>query len=235
MMIQSSSAASCLHQLVDQQISESPSGPSVQQHQTQLDSIFQLLEDDIVMFVKDELKKIQRGLSPDYPESLEHVLLGEDEEQRSIRDAFVKITVNFLRRMKQEELAERLQSSTFAEVCKKRLKSKLKKKSRCVFEGIIKAGNPTLLEQIYTELYITEGGTGEVNHEHEVRQIEAASRKPDRAETAIRQEDIFKLQPGRDEPIRKVMTKGVAGIGKTVLTQKFSLDWAEETLMTHWT
>ncbi|XP_061563007.1 NLR family CARD domain-containing protein 3-like isoform X4 [Cololabis saira] len=108
-----------------------------------------------------------------------------------------------------------------------RLKSKLQKKHQHVSEGIIKAGKKTLLEQIYTELYITEGGTGEVNDEHEVRQIEAASRKPDGAETAIRQEDIFKPPPGRGGPIRTVMTKGVAGIGKTVLTQKFSLDWAE--------
>ncbi|XP_072235834.1 NLR family CARD domain-containing protein 3-like [Leuresthes tenuis] len=108
-----------------------------------------------------------------------------------------------------------------------RHKSALKKKFQCVFEGISKAGNPTLLNQIYTELYITEGGTGEVNDEHEVRQIETASRKADRAEITIRQEDIFKLPPGRDEPIRTVMTKGVAGIGKTVLTQKFTLDWAE--------
>jgi len=97
-----------------------------------------------------------------------------------------------------------------------------------VFEGIAKAGNPTLLNQIYTELHITEGGAGEVNDEHEVRQIETASRKPDRPETTIRQEDIFKASPGRDEPIRTVMTKGVAGIGKTVLTQKFTLDWAED-------
>ncbi|XP_061602688.1 NACHT, LRR and PYD domains-containing protein 4-like [Cololabis saira] len=212
---------------VDKQSSEPPSGPSVQQHQTQLDSIFQLLEDNIVMFVKNELKKIQKTLSPDYPESLEHLLQGEDEEQRSNREAFVKITVNFLRRMKQEKLAERLQSSAFVAVYQTHLKSKLRKKYQCVFEGIVKAGNPTLLKQIYTELYIREGGTGEVNKEHEVRQIEAASRKPDRAETTIRQEDIFKLPPGRDEPIRTVMTKGVAGIGKTVLTQKFSLDWAE--------
>ncbi|KAM6894017.1 protein NLRC3-like [Xenentodon cancila] len=179
------------------------------------------------MFVKNELKKIQRVLSPDYPESLENLLEDEDEEQRRSREAFVKITVNFLRRMKQEQLAERLQSSTFAEVCQKRLKSQLKEKYQCVFEGVVKAGNPTLLQQIYTELYITEGGTGEVNHEHEVTQIEAASRRPDRAETIIRQEDVLKLPPGRDEPIRTVMTKGVAGIGKTVLTQKFTLDWAE--------
>ncbi|KAM6933570.1 protein NLRC3-like [Xenentodon cancila] len=214
---------------VDQKSSEPPSGPSVQQHQTQLDSIFLLLEDNIVMFVKNELKKIQRVLSLDYPESLGNLLEDEDEELRRSREAFVKITVNFLRRMKQEELAEHLQSNVSAAVCEKRLTSKLKEKYQCVFEGVVKAGNPTLLQQIYTELYITEGGTGEVYHEHEVRQIEAASRRPDRAETTIRQEDVLKLPPGRDEPIRTVMTKGVAGIGKTVLTQKFTLDWAEGT------
>uniref|UniRef100_A0A669DF05 B30.2/SPRY domain-containing protein n=1 Tax=Oreochromis niloticus TaxID=8128 RepID=A0A669DF05_ORENI len=125
--------------------------------------------------------------------------------------------------MKQQELADHLQS-----ICHRNLKSALKKKFQCVFEGIAKAGNPTLLNQIYTELYITEGGTAEVNDEHEVRQIETASRKPDRPETTIRQEDIFKASPGRDEPIRTVLTKGVAGIGKTVLTQKYTLDWAED-------
>ncbi|XP_047216069.1 NACHT, LRR and PYD domains-containing protein 4A-like isoform X2 [Girardinichthys multiradiatus] len=220
---------------VDQQNSEVPSGPSAQQHQTQLDSIFMLLEDNIVTFVKNELKKIQKVLSPDDPEGLEsqwedeEVLEGEDEEQRrSNREAFVKITLNFLKKMKQEELAERLQSRLFSSVCQHKLKSGLKKRFQCVFEGIAKAGSPTLLNQIYTELYITEGGTGEVNDEHEVRQIETASRKPHRPETTIRQEDIFKVPPGRDQPIRTVMTKGVAGIGKTVLTQKFTLDWAED-------
>ncbi|XP_032426063.1 NACHT, LRR and PYD domains-containing protein 4-like, partial [Xiphophorus hellerii] len=219
----------------DQQSSEVDSVSSAQQHQTQLDSIFMTLEDNIVTFLKNELKKIHKILSPNDPECSEsqrdddEVLEGEDEEQRrSSREAVMKITLNFLRRMKQEELADRLQSKRLAAVCQHQLKSGLKKKFQSVFEGIAKAGSPTLLNQIYTELYITEGGTGEVNDEHEVRQIETASRKPHRPETTIRQEDIFKVQPGRDQPIRIVMTKGVAGIGKTVLTQKFTLDWAED-------
>uniref|UniRef100_A0AAQ4S7K0 B30.2/SPRY domain-containing protein n=1 Tax=Gasterosteus aculeatus aculeatus TaxID=481459 RepID=A0AAQ4S7K0_GASAC len=130
--------------------------------------------------------------------------------------------------MKQEQLAERLQSRLLAAVCQRELKSNLKKKFQCVFEGIAKAGNPTLLNEIYTELYITEGGTAEVNEEHEVRQIETASRRPARPETTIRREDLLKASAGGEEPIRTVMTKGVAGIGKTVLTQKFTLDWAED-------
>uniref|UniRef100_G3NAJ3 FISNA domain-containing protein n=1 Tax=Gasterosteus aculeatus TaxID=69293 RepID=G3NAJ3_GASAC len=214
-----------------QESSEVPTGPSAQQHQTHLDSIFmnvlfQLLEENILTFVKNELKKIQKFMCSDYPECLEkedeEVL---DEEQRRSREAFVKISVHFLRRMKQEELAERLQSKLFSE---RELKSNLKKKFQCVFEGIAKAGNPTLLNEIYTELYITEGGTAEVNEEHEVRQIEIASRRPARPETTIRQEELLKASAGGEEPIRTVMTKGVAGIGKTVLTQKFTLDWAED-------
>uniref|UniRef100_UPI003AAAA86C uncharacterized protein isoform X1 n=1 Tax=Centroberyx gerrardi TaxID=166262 RepID=UPI003AAAA86C len=222
-------------QRVHQERSEVPSGQSVQELQTDLNSIFMLLEENIVTFVKNELKRFQRVLSADYPECLERQredeedVDGEEEEQRrSSREAFLQITLLFLRRMKQEELADSLQSKTLAPVCQRKLKSNLKEKFQCVFEGIAKAGNPTLLNQIYTELHITEGGSGEVNDEHEVRQIEAASRKPARPETTIKCEDIFKPLPGRDEPIRTVMTKGVAGIGKTVLTQKFTLDWAED-------
>ncbi|KAJ4921583.1 hypothetical protein JOQ06_026267 [Pogonophryne albipinna] len=193
-----------------------------------------MLEDNIVTFVNSELKKIQKALSSDCPEYLENQredeegLDGEDEEQRrSSREAFLNITLRFLRSMKQEELADRLQSRTAAAEFQRELKSTLKKRFQCVFEGIAKAGHPTLLNRIYTELYITEGGSAEVNDEHEVRQIETASRKPDRPETPIRREDLFKASPGRDAPIRAVLTKGVAGIGKTVLTQKFTLDWAE--------
>uniref|UniRef100_A0A3B4FQC0 Protein NLRC3-like n=1 Tax=Pundamilia nyererei TaxID=303518 RepID=A0A3B4FQC0_9CICH len=172
----------------------------------------------------------------------EDVLKGVDEEKsKRSREAFLMITVDLLKRMKQNKFAEHLlrkidintfkicacdESWTFC-WCQHDFKSALKRKFQCVFEGIAKAGNPTLLNQIYTELYITEGGTAKVSDEHEVRQIETASRKPDRPETRIRQEDIFKASPGRDEPIRTVLTKGVAGIGKTVLTQKYTLDWAE--------
>uniref|UniRef100_G3PHL9 NACHT domain-containing protein n=1 Tax=Gasterosteus aculeatus TaxID=69293 RepID=G3PHL9_GASAC len=127
-----------------------------------------------------------------------------------------------------EERAEEDPEGLPAAVCQRELKSNLKKKFQCVFEGIAKAGNPTLLNEIYTELYITEGGTAEVKEEHEVRQIETASRRLARPETTIRQEDLLKASAGGEEPIRTVMTKGVAGIGKTVLTQKFTLDWAED-------
>ncbi|XP_028317606.1 NLR family CARD domain-containing protein 3-like [Gouania willdenowi] len=191
------------------------------------DSIFTLLEDNIITFVKAELKHLQKIVAGDDPECSGTQMEGEDEEQRRNREAFLTITLDFLKRMKQEELAERLQSRTKAPRYRHELKSNLKKKFQYVSEGVAKAGSPTLLKEIFTELYITKGGNGEVNQEHEVIQIETASRRSDAAGTAIRREELFKSPPGRPRPIRTVMTKGVAGIGKTLLTHKFTVDWAE--------
>uniref|UniRef100_A0A8C9XDK2 FISNA domain-containing protein n=1 Tax=Sander lucioperca TaxID=283035 RepID=A0A8C9XDK2_SANLU len=130
---------------------------------------------------------------------------------------FVKNELKKIQKDEDKRISLKICLAGLMGLCKRKLKTNLNKKFQCVFEGIAKAGNPTLLNQMFTEIYIMEGGTAEVNDEHEVRQIEIASRKPDRPETTIRREDIFKAPPGRDEPIRTVMTKGV----------KFTLDWAE--------
>ncbi|XP_036795682.1 NLR family CARD domain-containing protein 3-like [Oncorhynchus mykiss] len=212
--------------------SEILSGQSSQSHQTDLASIFSVLEEKILTFVKNELKMFKRILSPELPEGFEsqkqEVVDAEDEKQEiSAREGALKITLHVLRKMNQKELADTLEKYELAVICQRELKSNLKKKFQCVFEGIAKQGNPTLLNKIYTELYITEGGTGEVNNEHELKQIETTTRKQARPETAIKCKDIFKPLTGQDKLIRTVLTKGVAGIGKTVSVQKFILDWAE--------
>uniref|UniRef100_A0A8C1SG95 NACHT, LRR and PYD domains-containing protein 12-like n=1 Tax=Cyprinus carpio TaxID=7962 RepID=A0A8C1SG95_CYPCA len=106
-------------------------------------------------------------------------------------------------------------------------RSNLLKKFACLYEGKVMQGNPTLLNEIYTELYITESESGEISNEHEVRQIETQSRRAATEDTAIKCSNIFRALPGHDKAIRTVLTKGAAGIGKTVSVQKFILDWAE--------
>ncbi|XP_071321118.1 protein NLRC3-like [Trachinotus anak] len=106
---------------------------------------------------------------------------------------------------------------------------KISLRSRCerVTEGSDGTGSGTLLNRIYTELYITEGQSEEVNTQHEVRQLETASKMKTLHDAPIKCHDIFKALPDQQRHIRVVLTNGVAGVGKTFSVQKFSLDWAE--------
>ncbi|XP_063067998.1 NACHT, LRR and PYD domains-containing protein 3-like [Engraulis encrasicolus] len=119
----------------------------------------------------------------------------------------------------------------YKEICKLEIlqgyKSHLQRKFQCLCEELSGQGNPTLLNDIYTDLYITKGDSGKVNDEHEVRQIELASKRSVSCDTQVKCNDIFRPLPGHMKPVRSVLTKGVAGIGKTVSVHKFILDWAE--------
>ncbi|KAM9313587.1 NACHT, LRR and PYD domains-containing protein 12-like isoform 5-T5 [Pholidichthys leucotaenia] len=103
----------------------------------------------------------------------------------------------------------------------------LRRRCERVTEGSDERGSGTLLNRIYTELYITEGQSEEVQTQHEVKQLETASKMDSLNDTPIRCQDIFKAFPDQQRPIRVVLTSGVAGVGKTFSVLKFTLDWAE--------
>ncbi|XP_023181930.1 NACHT, LRR and PYD domains-containing protein 12-like isoform X3 [Xiphophorus maculatus] len=106
-------------------------------------------------------------------------------------------------------------------------KISLRRKCICVTEGSDELESRTLLNRIYTDLYITEGQSEEVNTQHEVKQLERASKIQNLHDSTIRCHDIFKSFPDQHGAIRVVLTNGVAGVGKTFSVQKFTLDWAE--------
>ncbi|XP_049326027.1 NACHT, LRR and PYD domains-containing protein 12 isoform X4 [Astyanax mexicanus] len=129
-------------------------------------------------------------------------------------------------------------------------RTSMKNRYESLFEGFKTQENKILLNRIYTQLYIIEGESEGVNEEHEVLQMEKELWKQ-LQEIPINCLDIFKPVEGTlggmgaenirawmaeerkgDEgkevqKLRTVLTKGIAGIGKTVSVQKFILDWAE--------
>ncbi|XP_051750708.1 uncharacterized protein LOC127513157 isoform X2 [Ctenopharyngodon idella] len=182
--------------------------------------IFQDLENKIITFLKNELEKFKNILQN---KNIQYFVKDFNENRCSIKEAALDLALYFLRYMKQDKAANTLEDEL---IFIHQLKCNLKKKYQCVFEGIAKHGDSILLNNIYTDLYITQGGSQQVNTEHEVRQIEVTSRHHESQEIAIECKNMFEA-PEQDKEIRSVLTKGVAGIGKSVSVQKFVLDWAE--------
>ncbi|KAL0992576.1 hypothetical protein UPYG_G00095230 [Umbra pygmaea] len=94
------------------------SGQTAQSHPTHLSSIFSSLEQNIMTFIKKELKRFKTILSSDLPECFEgqrkdeEVVDSEDGKQESsAKEGALKITLHFLRNMNQEQLADKLEES----------------------------------------------------------------------------------------------------------------------------
>ncbi|KAL0148357.1 hypothetical protein M9458_056337, partial [Cirrhinus mrigala] len=100
----------------------------------------------------------------------------------------------------------------------------MKKKAEYVFEG--NKENEVQLKAIYTDLFITEGDMKNVNQEREILKIDDAFKNKKTQDKPIKCNDIFTELRTNNEK-KTVLTKGIAGIGKTVSVHKFILDWGE--------
>ncbi|KAL0161763.1 hypothetical protein M9458_045488, partial [Cirrhinus mrigala] len=107
-----------------------------------------------------------------------------------------------------------------------RLKNKLKQDYKQILIGNSQTGHQKQLNDIYTDLYVVKNETGGRVNEHEVRQIEMSHRHLTTTDTPIQCNDIFKVQD-MGQQNKRVLTMGIAGVGKTVSVNKFILDWAE--------
>lgn len=120
-------------------------------------------------------------------------------------------------------------------------KTSMHNKHQSLFEGIKMHRNKTPLNAVYTQLYIIEGESEGVNNEHEILQMEKRQQRQHFHDTPINCLEIFNHvqdyngenvtnrnvdNEPRVQMLRTVLTKGIAGIGKTVSVQKFILDWA---------
>ncbi|XP_027031788.2 NACHT, LRR and PYD domains-containing protein 3-like isoform X1 [Tachysurus fulvidraco] len=187
---------------------------------------------DTVSLLEQTLNKVDKNkfmsyLCQNYPECFEtpQVICDIHEVSKVILERFgsevaLKIAIKVL-------LENERNLKTIQDHLKYKLQRHLKSKFERINEGNSQQGNPILLNDIYTELLITEGGDEGINKEHEVRLIEEACKNGDTQETVIQCNDIFKPLHGQKKRIRTVLTKGIAGIGKTVSVHKFILDWTE--------
>ncbi|XP_062397948.1 NACHT, LRR and PYD domains-containing protein 12-like [Sardina pilchardus] len=87
------------------------------------------------------------------------------------------------------------------------------------------------LQDIYTDLCVVEGCSGEINSAHEVSTIhlkQIETRSFPGTKNSVKLSNMFSDHLYADKPVTKVLTLGIAGVGKSVAVQKFVLDWAED-------
>ncbi|XP_016104425.1 uncharacterized protein [Sinocyclocheilus grahami] len=184
--------------------------------------IFKDLEKKIIVFLKNELEKFKKILNR---ENTQYFVQDFTEKMRDIKEAALDMTLFFLRDMEQVEAADTLQDELVL-IHQRPLKSNLKKKHQSVSEGIAKQGGSKLLKNIYTDLYMTLSVSKQVNIQNEAGQVQAADRRHESQEIPVECKNLFEA-PDQENEIRTVLTKGVAGIGKSVSVQKFIVDWAD--------
>ncbi|KAF5895427.1 protein NLRC3-like, partial [Clarias magur] len=187
---------------------------------TALPNTLMTLQKILGSMTASEFREFKKNLAYQYPECFETLQADcrtQDVAEQMMgsfsEDDVLKVTIN-------------LASVKPVSKCQEKIKEKLRRKFRHIHEGLALPKTQVVLYDIYTELYITEGGSEAIREEHEVRIIEKASKNNSTQETPVNITNIFKSP---SDSIRSVLTKGVAGIGKTMSVQKFILDWAEGT------
>ncbi|XP_036420714.1 LOW QUALITY PROTEIN: NACHT, LRR and PYD domains-containing protein 12-like [Colossoma macropomum] len=180
---------------------------------------------------------IQKALleKADRPDTVEKLL------QKFGHSGAIEVTLAILKKRNQNQLAEEIRSlwtkpedggdgteeETEDQQHCVQLKSTLRQRYESILIGNSKTCYERFLEDIYTDLIIVQNQSGGVVHEHEVMQMEMSSNRPAGEEICVKCSDLFKVQPGTSRRNRKVLTMGIAGVGKTVSVNKFILDWAK--------
>lgn len=102
------------------------------------------------------------------------------------------------------------------------LKATLREQVQYTNEGYEITNNDRSLNEMYTKVYISKVEYRD-EVEHDISQIDPAARAQPSQSEEIECNNLF----SQGNRIRKVLTKGNAGTGKTICVRKFILDWAE--------
>ncbi|XP_068073894.1 NACHT, LRR and PYD domains-containing protein 3-like isoform X2 [Danio rerio] len=210
-------------------------------------NVKQLLDNSLDELLEAELKKFQRCLVNNHDEISKAEMENADRLDTVDKmvscfgpERAVKITVDTLRKIKQNQLAEELEKTqkqgatsensktplNYTNISHE-LKKKLKEEYEQILLGNSQTGHQKYLDDIFTDLYMVENKTGGRENDHEVMQMESKHKQQTAKDKPLKCNDIFKVQPDTGRQNRRVLTLGIAGVGKTVSVNKFILDWAD--------
>ena len=107
------------------------------------------------------------------------------------------------------------------------LRQHMIRRHQVIREGVVRAGRQSLLEVIFVDPQISTCGYGGVDPSHEFRSQPPTPLQVPSPDTFVGVNNLFRLRKEDGQPVRTVLTTGIAGIGMSVCVGKFCLDWAE--------
>ncbi|KAL3995793.1 protein phosphatase 1 regulatory subunit 1A [Sarotherodon galilaeus] len=127
-----------------------------------------------------------------------------------------------------------MEQDKVVESVKQKLKDHLQEKFTWINEGT--SDGRSRLDSVYTKLYVTQQNQDFGSRPHEILDnFNVPHLQSSFSQVFYQQIDFLNIfkpgrvqqQPTRDKTIQRVMTKGIAGIGKTIAVQNFAVNWAE--------
>ncbi|KAM4620257.1 protein NLRC3 [Polymixia lowei] len=193
---------------------------------------FKAISKSLEKLSKEELRHFKVTLWKRYPESFSSPPQGMDMVDLVDRllecydlQVSLQLTKALLEEMGLSRLGDYLQDLCIRNEVRFDLRETLKRKYGNVYEGLDMQGECKSFDSVFTNPYITTGDNGP-NIEHEVRHIETlrSRRKP---EKLLSCDDILSSHMIQQQYAKSVLTSGMAGTGKSMVVQRFILDWAE--------
>lgn len=129
-----------------------------------------------------------------------------------------------------------MEQDKVVESVKQKLKEHLQEKFTWINEGT--SDNRSRFNSVYTKLYVTQQAQDSDSISHEILDhFNVPHQQSSFSQVNNKQIDFLNIfkpgrihvqqQPAKEKTVQRVMTKGIAGIGKTFAVQNFALSWAE--------
>ncbi|XP_055003706.1 protein NLRC3 [Boleophthalmus pectinirostris] len=136
-------------------------------------------------------------------------------------------TISTLDNITKTKEAEELRENCKKALIRSSLKQDIVRKYEYIFEGIPQPGKRSRLNEVYVEPEIVHYACGGVVSSHELRFPLQSPYQNGNADTLVSLNNLFRIQKPDGQPVRTVLTSGIAGIGMTVSVGKYCYDWAE--------
>ncbi|XP_030008740.1 NLR family CARD domain-containing protein 3-like [Sphaeramia orbicularis] len=208
--------------------------PGMLHPEQDLAHVFKTIQNILTSLTKEELLQFKIWFSSwEKQITLQHMMEGDilDFVDRIIEvlgmERALTHTIHTLGGINKQQESEQLHYQCRRALIRWQLKQHLER-YYILREGITQAGKQSILDNVFVEPQISIGFHGGFDPSHEFKPQPPTPVQVPSADTFVSVDNLFRLKKQDGQPVRTVVTTGIAGIGKSVCVAKFCWDWTNQ-------